>query len=153
MDPRNALMLQALPTICLVACVRKKRTTPGPAKDFYTSPWFVKARNFAEARASRWFILSAKYGLVDPDQILFPYNLTLNVMSISERRAWAEDVKEQMDRSMPQASRIIVLAGQRYRESLMDYLRTRAPSVEVPMRGLGIGKQLRYLTDALHERV
>jgi len=59
-----------------------------------------------------------------------------------------------METSLPTAERIIVLAGLRYREYLMDYLRLRAKIVEVPMEGLTIGRQLHYLVDALHhERV
>jgi hypothetical protein len=59
-----------------------------------------------------------------------------------------------MESSLPAVDRIVVLAGLRYREFLMDYLRQRAGTVEVPMEGLTIGRQLRYLTEALqHERL
>jgi hypothetical protein len=75
-------------------------------------------------------------------------------MSAPERKAWAARVKAQMEASLPDADRIVVLAGVRYREYLMDYLQQRARAVEVPMEGLTIGRQLHYLTDALHhERV
>jgi hypothetical protein len=37
-----------------------------------------------------------------------------------------------METSLPAADRIVVLAGRRYRESLMDYLRQRARTVEIP---------------------
>lgn len=50
-----------------------------------------------------------------------------------------------MDERLPSADRIMVLAGQRYREFLMDYLRTRAANVEVPLEGLRIGEQLSWL--------
>jgi hypothetical protein len=52
-----------------------------------------------------------------------------------------------MDDQMPDAERIVVLAGKRYREFLMDYLRRRAGTVQVPMEGLGIGRQLQWLGD------
>jgi hypothetical protein len=55
-----------------------------------------------------------------------------------------------MDTSLPGADRIVVLAGIRYREFLMDYLRQRARTVEVPMEGLRIGKQLHFLSEVLH---
>ena len=135
-------------TVYLVSCVSKKRTTPTQAKELYISDWFVKARHFVEATHSQWFILSAEYGLVAPDQIIAPYERTLNNMSTLERRAWADRVTAQLERSLPDAERIIVLAGARYREYLMDYLRRRAKIVEVPMEGLTIGRQLHYLADA-----
>jgi hypothetical protein len=42
-------------------------------------------------------------------------------------------------------SRVVVFAGVRYGEHLIDYLRQRAPVIEIPMEGLPIGKQLQWL--------
>ncbi|AXV74048.1 hypothetical protein CJO75_12650 [Ralstonia solanacearum] len=65
-------------------------------------------------------------------------------MAIAERRAWATQVQLQMERSFPAGCRCVVLAGHRYREVLMDFL-VRRYTTDVPMRGLAIGKQLRWL--------
>jgi hypothetical protein len=143
-------MPDPLRSVYLISCVSKKSTTPSKARDLYTSDWFLKARDYVESTRSPWFILSAEHGLVPPDLMLAPYERTLNAMSAPERKAWAARVKAQMETSLPDADRIVVLAGLRYREYLMDYLRQRAKLVEVPMEGLTIGKQLHYLTDALH---
>jgi hypothetical protein len=137
-------------TVYLISCVSQKRTTPARARDLYVSSWFLKARDYVGTTRSPWFILSAEYGLVPPDQILAPYERTLNTLRKPERQAWAARVKGQMDTLLPDAARIVVLAGLRYREFLMDYLRQRAPTVDVPMEGLRIGKQLQYLSNALH---
>ena len=76
-------------TICLVSCVSVKGATPAAAKDLYQSSWFRKARLFVESIGSDWFILSAKHGLVHPDNMIAPYEHTLNTMGASERRDWA----------------------------------------------------------------
>ena len=131
--------------ICLVSCVGRKQVIAAPAKHLYRSNWFVKARAYAEGISSHWFILSAKYGLVQPNEVILPYEQTLNTMAISERRNWAHRVQRQMDERMPNAVRIIVLAGRRYREFLMEYLHHRALVVEVPMARLRIGEQLNWL--------
>jgi hypothetical protein len=136
-------------TICLVSCVGTKEPNPAQAKDLYQSDWFIKARAYAEAAGSCWFILSAEYGLVHPDDVIEPYEMTLSSMGISERRDWARHVQGKMDKQMPDAGRIVVLAGKRYRDFLMDYLRTRAERVEVPMANLGIGKQSSWLRSQL----
>ena len=147
-------MTDPLRTVYLISCVSKKLPTPAQAKDLYTSDWFLKARHYVERTSSPWFILSAEHGLVPPDRILAPYERTLNAMGMLDRQAWAAQVKAQMEMSLPGADRIVVLAGLRYREFLIDYLRQRARTVEVPMEGLSIGRQLRYLKEALyHERV
>jgi hypothetical protein len=132
-------------SICLVSCVGAKGPAPAPAKYLYRSHWFANARSYAEAVASRWYILSARHGLIQPDEVIAPYNVTLNTMGTTERRCWARHVQKQMDAQMPDARRIVVLAGQHYREYLMDYLNHRAPLVEVPMSGLRIGEQLSWL--------
>jgi hypothetical protein len=69
-------------------------------------------------------------------------------MGVEDRRQWASRVISQMDARLPSSRRIVILAGQRYREFLLDYLRRRADTVELPMEGLTIGRQLSYLASA-----
>jgi hypothetical protein len=63
-------------------------------------------------------------------------------MGVRERRAWAKRVVAQMCSDMPDADRIVVLAGERYREFLLPYLQTRATHIELPLEGKRIGEQL-----------
>jgi hypothetical protein len=128
----------------LVSCVSRKLSTSASARDFYLSPWFTAVRRHIEAAGDPWYVLSAKYGLVGPMQVLEPYDETLNNMKFAERRAWASRVTAQMDQLMPSVRTVVVFAGLRYREFLMDYLKRRW-TVEVPMEGLRIGKQLQWL--------
>jgi hypothetical protein len=130
--------------VYLVSCVSKKSPTAAPAKEFYASPWFLAVRRYIEAAGDPWFVLSAKYGLVSPDQVLTPYDETLNSMKIAERRAWSSRVIAQMDGTNLAPRSIVLFAGLRYREFLMEYLNRRS-TVEVPMEGLRIGKQLQWL--------
>ncbi|MGQ0651411.1 MAG: DUF6884 domain-containing protein [Betaproteobacteria bacterium] len=128
----------------LVSCVSEKRSVAVEARDLYTSTLFTKACAYVEKSGDPWFILSAEHGLVDPAQVIAPYDKTLNKMGVSARRAWAAKVIEQMDSCLPSCKEIVVLAGVEYREYLMDYLRRRA-TVIVPMEGLTIGRQLSWL--------
>lgn len=129
----------------LISCVGQKQPTPAKAKDLYISAWFTKARAYVERSSDPWFILSAEHGLVDPEITIAPYEKTLNTMGVRSRREWAAKVISQMRKRLPQCDRIVVFAGARYREFLMDYLRTRAPRVLIPMEGLAIGEQLSWL--------
>jgi cytoplasmic iron level regulating protein YaaA (DUF328/UPF0246 family) len=137
--------MEKVDTICLVSCVWPQRATPAPARELYRSNWFLKARACADSVGSCWFILSAEYGLVHPDEMIEPYEMTLNTVGVAERRNWSRRVQQQMDERMPDARRIVVLAGQRYREFLMDYLGRRAATVHVPMAGMRNGQQLSWL--------
>jgi len=134
--------------LCLVSCVSKKRPNCARAADLYISTWFRKVRRLIDASGAPWFILSAEHGLLSPDAEISWYNRTLNKMSSRERRAWADRVKVQMDTELPDVEEVVVLAGERYRENLMPYLRGRFSSVSVPMAGLAIGHQLHWLDNA-----
>ena len=129
--------------IHLVSCVAKKQTGTVAAKDLYISPWFRLARRYVERSGGPWFILSAKYELLEPDRPIPPYDETL--IKAADRRAWAQRVKSQMDSRLPEANEVEILAGVRYRQYLEAYLSNRFPSVRVPMRGLRIGEQLSWL--------
>lgn len=132
-------------TIAFVACVGKKGVTAAPARSLYTSAWFVKARCFAEQHADAWYILSALYGLVAPDQPLEPYEQTLNTMPRHERQRWAAQVWWAIVQVADIGDRLVFLAGQRYRELVVPVLAGLEYTIEVPMLGLGIGRQLAWL--------
>src|SRR3990172_9853687 len=66
----------------LVGCTKSKQTHAAPARDLYTpSALFRGRRDYVERSCGRWFVLSAKYGLVDPDSIIEPYDQTLTKAS------------------------------------------------------------------------
>jgi cytoplasmic iron level regulating protein YaaA (DUF328/UPF0246 family) len=137
-------------TIYLVSCVSKKQSAPAPARDLYTSGLFNKARSYVAKMGQPWFVLSAKYGLVHPDEVIAPYDLTLNTMRVADRRLWASRVLTQLEPHLDGIGSINFLAGQRYREFLEASLRSRGLVVSIPMEGLGIGKQLSWLNRELH---
>ncbi|MDB6006761.1 MAG: hypothetical protein JWR15_3748 [Prosthecobacter sp.] len=132
-------------TIYLVSCVSRKRALTSAARDLYISDLFRKARAYAEASRCRWFILSAEHGLVAPDQEIGPYEKTLNMMRIADRRAWSEQVAAQLDAVAPELSQVVFLAGQRYREFLAVHFANRGVAVSIPMEGKRIGEQLQWL--------
>lgn len=133
-------------TIILVSCVSKKRTEPALARDLYISPWFRKARAYAEHHGDAWYILSAKHHLITPVTWIAPYNTTLNTMPALERQDWSARVVQMLrDILLPQYDRLVILAGQRYRQYVVPRLELAGFEVEVPMAGLSIGQQLQWL--------
>lgn len=133
--------------VALVSCVKSKQSRPAPARDLYTSPLFRSLRMYAEARADTWFILSAEHGLVDPNQVLPPYEKTLNKAGKAEREAWGRRVQTQLEAVLPSGAEVIILAGERYREHLVKFLKARGHEVSIPLEGMPFGKQLQYLSD------
>jgi hypothetical protein len=135
--------------IALVACVKTKKPMPMPAQDLYRSDWFRKASTYAMRVADEWHILSAKHGLVAPDTVIEPYDETLNRMPVAARRAWAKRVLEDLDRVLQPGDHVVILAGVRYRENLVNPIQEMGCNVEIPMQGLLFGEQKSWLKQRL----
>jgi hypothetical protein len=138
--------------IALVSCVKSKLRVDAAAKDLYVSPLFQGLRGYAERNSDAWYILSAKYGLLRPEQSISPYELTLNAMPKVQRESWAERVRSQLSDVLPVEAEIVLLAGARYREAIEPFLRRRGYHVNVPMEGLTMGRQLAWLKRELSTR-
>jgi hypothetical protein len=140
-------IVQRRKTVFLVSCVSEKHNGPMPARELYCSAWFQKARAFVERQVGEWFILSAKYGLVAPEQVIEPYNETLSGKTVAERKEWSNKVVQELRLRCTPATSIVFLAGEKYREFLVPALRGLGCNVQVPMKGLAIGEQLHWLSE------
>ncbi|MCH9012021.1 MAG: hypothetical protein IIA68_03025 [Proteobacteria bacterium] len=133
-------------TIGLVSCVSRKSPQAAEARDLYESALFKKARKYIEGRCDSWYILSAKFGSVDPYQVISPYEETLRTKPRAEREQWARRVWADLSTRLQAGDHIIILAGERYREYLVPRIIEFGCVLEVPMKGLAIGKQLQWLS-------
>jgi hypothetical protein len=132
-------------TLALISCTKSKRSVPSAARDLYTSAWFRKAMGYVERLGLPWYILSAKHGLVHPDDVLEPYEHTLKKIPAQARRAWADQVAQQILAITPKVRQCIFLAGHDYREHLLSQLWKAGVKTEVPMEGLARGHQMNWL--------
>lgn len=132
-------------TIVLISCVSKKLSHKARARDLYVSPLFRMNLQYAQQFSpKRIFILSAKYGLVQLDEEIEPYDITLNRMSLREQKSWASNVASQLREYCDlDKDHFVILAGQKYRQ----YIVLDFKSYEVTMAGLPIGKQLQFLKE------
>ena len=137
-------------TIYLVSCASKKQSAAAPAKDMYISDLFKEAMTYVESTDSSWFILSAKYGLLSSEEIIKPYNETLNKMKVQDRRLWADRVLAALKSVLVPGDEVIFFAGMKYREFLAGPLTQMNIKVVVPLEGLRIGQQLQRLKRRNH---
>ena len=133
--------------VTLISCVSKKLNFKSKAKDLYQSSLFKKNLAYAKLiNSDEIYILSAKYGLLKLDEIIEPYDKTLNKMNLSEKIKWSNEVFQKLQEyETISSTNFIFLAGENYRKYLVEKL----PHYEVPMKGLQIGKQLQFLTEKL----
>ena len=134
----------------MVSCVSKKQLGIHKAKDLYVSEWFKKARQYVENNNyDKWYILSAKYYLVDPEQKLSYYEMYLPKQNKEYKKEWGVIVSEQLIIPNEEKVEIDIFAGMEYRKYLVPLLETRGFKVNVPLQGLGIGSQLKWFKDRI----
>jgi hypothetical protein len=132
-------------TALLLGCVATKRPRGGPAKELYCSPLWAGRRRYAEATGQPWFVLSALYGLVEPNRRIDPYDLALTSLSAADRRQWGEAVVADLAARVPLSEACIeVHAGSAYRAAIERPLHDRGARMRVPLAGLGLGQQLAW---------
>ncbi len=137
--------------IALVSCCGEKLAHAAPARQLYRSQLFRKSAAWVEQQGLEWFVLSAAYGLIKPDDQLAPYDKSAARMSTEERAAWAREVALQLDARFadnPELE-IVLLAGQAYTGWIP--LVSGFARVEQPLEGMQIGERLRWLTERLHD--
>jgi cytoplasmic iron level regulating protein YaaA (DUF328/UPF0246 family) len=130
--------------IALISCTKLKRDHECVAKDMYLpSNLFSKARKYVESKGyNKWFILSAKYGLLDVNEFIKPYNVTLNNMKATEIKEWSVSVFDKLIQYSP--TQIDFYTGEKYRKYLIPLLEQEGVDYNIPLKGLGIGQQMQY---------
>lgn len=123
--------------IVLVQCTNSKRDEPAPARDLYDpSGYFRDYRDYATTFGDEWYVLSGKHGLLEPDDVIEPYD----ARGISEEQAVA--IADYLAGRVSPGDTIELLAGKDYTDPLVPELEARTASDVVdPHRGLPIGKR------------
>lgn len=132
--------------LALVGCGKAKARVACAARDLYTSALFRLSLAHAESQASRVRIVSALHGLVDPDEVLHPYALALGELTPEAQRSWTAEIAGQLGAG--EGRSLLLLAGGTYALRLEGPLRAAGWRVELPLRGLSVGRRLRWLSQA-----
>lgn len=137
----------------LVSCTKKKQEKPSlPAELYMESPYFRKMRAYCEEKHDRWYVLSAKHGLLEPDgEPIEPYNKTLRDATVDEKRKWAERVFGQLQsqESLGEETTLVIHAGHDYYGELLPLLEETNFEIEMPTEGLGLGEKMAWYNDHL----
>ena len=132
----------------LVGCSKSKLSRPANAERLYSpSAMFRARRAFVLKSCDRWFILSAKHGVLAPSDELEPYDVTLVGAPIPVKRAWATRVVNELRQKLGALDRVTfeIHAGRDYwGYGLLDELQRAGAGVEIPTEGLTQGQQRRF---------
>lgn len=122
--------------VVLVASSGETAGTPQPVARLYRSAGFERAREFAASSGDPWFVLSAKHGLLDPDDVVGPYELLMDERSGGYRAAWGEWVCAQLaDRVQLAGVTVEVHGGVDFAQPLRQPLQRRGAVLDIPLPG------------------
>ncbi len=132
--------------VVLIACASKKKDKADKAKYLYQSSLFQGSWRYAESlKPQKIFILSARHGLLRPDEVISPYDESLSNKKAAALKIWADKVLKKLRYEVNlDEDEIIFLSGINYRKHLIPYIK----NYNIPLEGLGIGKQLQFLKRA-----
>ncbi|MET1101373.1 MAG: DUF6884 domain-containing protein [Pyrodictiaceae archaeon] len=141
--------------LCIVPCSQRKiwdkepDKGPVPAREAYTGVLTRYAISYAEKFCDAWVVLSAKHGLLLPEErVPGPYDATFkrrrgaNIIPIDELR------RQAAEKGLYSYDKVVVLAGKAYAEVARRVFGER---VVWPLRGLGYGEKVRALKKAVGE--
>lgn len=136
--------------ICvLVGCGKAKASARCAARLLYTGGLFRASYRYgvrvAAERGGSMAIVSARYGLVNPDAEIDPYDATLADRSKAERALWAERILSEVAIGAPARLELVLLMGATYAEPLKAAAEARGFTCIEPLRGLELGERLASL--------
>ena len=122
--------------VVLVASSGAHGPAPVPVATLFRSPGFASARAQAEQSGYPWFVLSAKHGLLDPGDVVSPYDVQIDERSASYRAAWGEWVVAQLsERVQLEGVTVEVHGGVDFAQPLRQPLSRRGASLDLPLPG------------------
>jgi len=94
-------------------------------------------RGYALARGQPWFILSAKHGLLNPEQRIEPYD----EFGLSEGQCM--DITQSL--ASKGVTEVEIIAGQKYTEPLVECLTEYGIDYTILCDGMSIGERMKRL--------
>lgn len=131
----------------LIGCVKSKRPGASLARDMYVSPLFVGRLRAVKSSCDEWFVLSAKHGLLSPDELIEPYDVALKNQPREFCETWSAQVLASLRDHFGSLAGLTfeIHAGSAYRDNgLVRGLEAAGASVENPTEGLNFGQQLAH---------
>jgi hypothetical protein len=122
----------------LLSCSSKKKSFACKAHELYAeSPIFSLAYEYAKMAGDKIYILSSKYGLVNSNDILEPYNEYLGDKTEKEQLAWSNKVIEKlMNLTDAKNDTYEILAGKLYYKNIIKCL----SKFSLPLQHKSIGE-------------
>ena len=126
--------------VTLIQCTNTKRSGTHKATNLYDeSAYFRIMREWAQSTSNPWYILSAKHGLVNPEQVIDDYNQ--RGLSVKQSKEIARQLHDKG------VSEVLITAGKGYTDQLTPELERLGIDVIEVCRGKRIGERMAELKE------
>jgi hypothetical protein len=150
---------KAVPTIALIGCSKRKLGHSAPARELYQGTLFKYSVRYVEqVLGIKWAVLSTKYGLVFPEEVIEPYSCSFSSnpaaylgetgARVTDKvvvRDWEKTTRVQLDRAFPRPRVFVALASAGYLGCLrgLDY--------STPLGSMRLGPRIAWLRKQLSD--
>lgn len=131
-------------TVAVINCGAEKCSSSKKAKDLYTGSLFVASRQYVESNYDSYIILSAKYHMCLPNDILQPYELYLGHLSKADKKVWNEITAQEMAQTFPVGTVFDFYTSKMYQEGLIPILRSLGYTCNTNLNNLGMGYKIQW---------
>ena len=134
-----------------IGCGKKKNNVECEAKDMYLGDYFKTCLQYARTFTTdeNIYILSAKYGVLQLNTVITPYDKTLNRATKKEYELWFEKVTEQLkELNISDNEKVVMICGKNYYKKLTNCFN----EIETPLEQYkGMGYQLKFMKEELNK--
>jgi hypothetical protein len=136
-------------TVAIVPCTNQKSDTPGPARDVWIGHHFQLVLAHAEMFYDNVFVMSYKYGFIDPDFRIEPYDIDIKTAKAADKLRWWFNLREDIRLLASWKPLLVALyTGDVERDRIIrEFARNDVRQVILPFEGLSIGKRMAQVYD------
>lgn len=135
--------------IVFLSCTKTKALERCEAKNMYRGEIFKKSYQYAKILNPRKiYILSAKYYVLEENDIIEPYEMTLSKMTKFKKMRWAYNcIQILKNKNQDFKEKAVFLCGENYRK----FIEVKFKNHICPISGLSFGNQLKFYKNEIGE--
>lgn len=133
--------------LCIIGCGKDKAGIRTKAADMYVGSNFLIRKNYAIKNFINWVIFSGKYGILEPDEIIEPYDLNLEDVDPDKREEVFRGAQVVIQNRFPACTKYYLILPGVYAD-LSNYL---MGEIIFPLHGIKGRSILHYLNTGQRE--
>lgn len=140
--------------VALIGCSKIKQDYSCSVEEMYSKPvLFSKSLKFCILNYEKILILSAYYGILERDDFIAPYDVNLQNLNNWQKQIWIIKCYNSLfnKQLLKKNNLFSFYTGNLYYEKLGKVLKNIV-KIELPLKGLGIGKRLQYFNEGIFRR-